>query len=272
MVINRIASALELLRRTPAGKQALEEHEREISSDREVHVAAIEKAQAELHDALPKLNDAVAKADAQWERARKAADAAEATHRAALQARGNAVHRAGHARDTHREELAKGSDPRIPGVCAKLRLVYMKESTGGLVTQYEETGKFDAMSRHPNPLMRISDNRKARLRRMTAMRDALTAIDALRFHAKADVSEEIRLALEGIPDGTVLEFAYEGYMKGLGGQQVIDLYRPIDVVEGFSEVLQPAGFVSRGDDGGGEPTGSGVDFPEGMPSGIPMAR
>ena len=271
MVINRIASAFELLRRTPAGKQALEEHQREIATDREDHVAAIEKAQAELHDALPKLNDAVAKADAQWERARKAADAAEATHRSARLDLNNAVYRAGHARDTHQDQLAKGSDPRIPGVCAKLRLVYLKESTGGLVVQYEETGKFDAMSRHPNPLMRISDNRKARLRRMTAMRDALTAIDALRFDAKAGVGEEIRLLLEGIPDGTVLEFAYEGYAKELRGQNVIDLYKPLDVVEGFSEVLQPVEFVSRDDRGSGG-TGFGVDLPSGIPSGIPMAR
>ena len=48
MVINRIASAFEL-RKTPAGKQALEEHEREITTEREVHVAAIEEAQARLH-------------------------------------------------------------------------------------------------------------------------------------------------------------------------------------------------------------------------------
>ena len=272
-MVNRIRDAFELLRRTPAGKEALQAHELEIATDRELHVAAIEEAQAKLHDALPKLNADVAEAQKQWDRARKAADAAEATHRSARSALNNAVHRAGHARDTHQDKLAKGSDPRIPGVCAKLRLVYLKESTGGLVVQYEETGSFDAMSRYPNPLMRISDNRKARLRRMTAMRDALTAIDALRFNAKADVGEEIRLVLEGLPDGTVLEFAYKGYAKELRGQNVVDLYRPVDVSQDFAEVLQPVEFVSRDDGGtGGGGAGYGADFPEGIPSGIPMAR
>ena len=37
-MVNRIRDAFELLRRTPAGKQALEEHEREISTERGVHV------------------------------------------------------------------------------------------------------------------------------------------------------------------------------------------------------------------------------------------
>ena len=263
-MMNRIKDAFELLRRTPAGKEALQAHELEIATDREVHVAAIEEAQAKLHDALPKLNDAVAKADAQWERARKAADAAAATHRSARSDLNNAVHRAGHARGTHQQTLAKGSDPRIPGVVAKLRLLYVKEARGGLVVEYEETGKFDAMSRHPNPLMRVLDNRKARLRRMTALRDALTAIDALRFHSKADVGDEMQAILEGIPDGTICEFVFEGYAKGLGGQNVIDLYRPIDVAESFLEVLEPAEFVSR-DDGG---TGGGVDISSVRPMAI----
>ncbi len=265
-MVNRIRDAFELLRRTPAGKQVLEEHEREITTEREAHVAAIEEAQAGLVKALPKLDADVAKTQAQLDRVHKALKTAEATHRAALLARGNAVHRAEHTRNTHQDELARGADPRIPGVCAKVRLVYLKEARGGLLVEYEETGKFHATDiRYPNPLMRISDNSKARLRRMTAMRDALTAIDALRFHGKADVSNEMQAILEGIPDGTVCEFAYNGYMKELGGQKVIDLYRPIDVAEGFSEVLEPAEFVSRDDDGG-----SGGGFVENI-AGRPMA-
>ena len=118
---NRIKDAFDLIRRTPAGRQVLEEHDREITIDRELHAAAIETAQAELVNALPKLTDAVAEAQKQWDRARKAADAAEATHRAARSALNNAVHRAGHTHDTHQQELAKGADPRIPGVVAKLR-------------------------------------------------------------------------------------------------------------------------------------------------------
>ena len=255
-MINRVRDAFELLRRTPAGKQALEQHEREITTDREAHVAAIEEAPDVLVNALPKLDDQIARTNTPLDRLRTALKTAEETHRAALLARGNAVWRAGHVRQTHQDELAKGADPRIPGVCTKLRLQYLKEATGGLIVQYEETGMFSAMpSRTPKPQVNIADNSKARLRRMAAMRDAIAAIDALRFDGKADVSDEIQAILEGIPDGTVLEFAYKGFKKELRGQQVIDLYRPIDVAESFSEVLEPAEFVFH-DDGG---TGGGVD-------------
>ena len=267
MVINRIASALEMLRRTPADKQALEEHEREIATDREVHVAAIEEAQAKLHDALPKLNDAVAKADAQWERARKAADAAEATHRAARLDLNNAVHRAGHARDTHQLELAKGADPRIAEMARKLIALYMREARGGLIVEYEKTGVFQQLTGDAH--IRVSDNSAARSRRMIAMRDAIVAIKDLKFSGKADVSDEARAILEGIPDGTKLEFVYESYSKALRGRTSIDLYRPIDVAEAFSEVLQPVEFVSRDDHGrddGG--TGGGIDIASVRPMAI----
>ena len=96
---------------------------------------------------------------------------------------------------------------------------------------------------------------------MIAMRDAIVAIKDLKFSGKADVSDEARAILEGIPDGTVLEFVYESYSKALRGRTSIDLYRPIDVAEGFSEVLEPAEFLSRDNDGrddGG--TGGGIDI------------
>ena len=237
----RNREAFGLWRSKPEGKQGLEEHEREIGTDRELHCAAIEEARAELINALPKLDETISKTQAQLDRVHKALETAEATHRDALLARGNAVHRAGHVRLTHQDELAKGSDPRIPGVCAKLRLVYMKESTGGLVVQYEETGKFEAISRHPNPLRRVSDNRKSRLRRMTAMRDALTAIDALRFHAKADVGEEIRLVLEGLPDGTVLE----GPIKD--DETIVYADIDLDLVRQERHNFDPTGHYSRPD-------------------------
>ena len=134
----------------------------------------------------------------------------------------------------------------------------MKEAVGRLITEHEETGKFHTMSRHPNPLVRVSNNSKARLRRMTAMRDAIKAIDDLRFHTKADVGSEMQTILEGIPDGTVLEIAYEAFAGEIHqGQEVINLYCPIDVAEGYSEVLEPAEILSRDDDGG---TGGGVDI------------
>ena len=272
-MMNRIKDAFDLIRRTPAGRQALEEHQREIATKREDHVAAIGAAQAKLHGALPKLDETISKTQAQLDRVHKALETAEATHRDALLARSNAVHRAGHTRDTHQQELAKGSDPRIADVHFKLKVLCMKEATGGLLTEYEETGKFDAMARHSNPLLRVSNNSKARLRRMTAMRDAIKAISDLQFHAKADVGEEIRLALEGIPDGTICEFVHEGFKSDRATGWTVDFYRPIDVAEGFSEVLQPVEFVSRDDDGGTGSTGSsGSSFPEGMPEGIPMAR
>ena len=255
-MMNRIKDAFDLIRRTPAGRQVLKEHEREISTDRELHVAAIETAQAKLHDALPKLDETISKTQAQLDRVHKALETAEATHRDALLARGNAVHRAGHTRDTHQQALAKGADPRIPEVARKLTVLYMREARGGLIAEYEETGLFDPIHRQ-NPLMRVSNNSAARARRMTAMRDAIVAIKALQFDRNADVSEQMTSILEGLPDGTVLEFVCESYSMGLGGRQVIDLYKPVDVAEGFSEVLQPVEFVSRDDDGG---TGGGIDI------------
>ena len=119
--------------------------------------------------------------------------------------------------------------------------------------------------------MRVSNNRNSRLRRMAAMRDAIKAISDLRFHCKADVGSEVRSILEGIPSATDLEFVFEGYRKELGGRYTVDFYLPLDVDRDFAEVLQPAGFASRDDDGGSGGTGYGADFPEGMPSGIPMA-
>ena len=175
-------------------------------------------------------------------------------------------------RDTHQQELATGADPRIPEVARKLTVLYMREARGGLIAEYEETGLFDPIHRQ-NPLMRVLNNSAARARRMTAMRDAIVAIKALQFDAKADVGQKMTSILEGLPDGTVLEFVCKSYARGLGGRNVTDLYRPVDVGRDFSEVLQPVQFVSRDDDGGSGGAGSsGVDFPEGMPSGIPMAR
>ena len=104
--------------------------------------------------------------------------------------------------------------------------------------------------------MRVSNNSAARARRMTGMRDAIVAIKALQFDRNADVSEQMTSILEGLPDGTVLEFVCESYSMGLGGRQVIDLYKPVDVAEGFSEVLQPVEFLSR-DDHGRDDSGEG---------------
>ena len=64
---------------------------------------------------------------------------------------------------------------------SELKTLYMKEARGRLIVEYEKTGLYQQLTgdRH----MRVSDNSKARLGRMAAMRDALKALDALRFHA-----------------------------------------------------------------------------------------